>query len=75
MGVHALSHCRVEGPILARLAGYPQRAVQQQQRVTAWLPRRVGLLLQADPQLVAAAVEAFVGRYDMLCCYETVCYV
>lgn len=47
---------------MTRLAGYPAKAVQQQQRVLAWLPRRVGLLLQADPQLASAAVEAFVGR-------------
>lgn len=53
---------RVESCVKARVAGYPGRAQQQLQRTTAWLPRRLGLLLQADPQLVSAAVAAFMTR-------------
>eukprot|EP00775_Hariotina_reticulata_P006594 gene6594-6822_t len=53
---------RVEAAVLERLSGYPGRARQQLQRVTAWLPWRVALLLQEDPQLVAAAVAAFMTR-------------
>lgn len=45
-----------------RLQGYPGQAGQQVQRTLAWLPRRVGLLLQADPQLVAGATAAFMTR-------------
>lgn len=47
---------------MARVSGYPQQAQQQVQRTIAWLPRRLGLLLQADPQLVAGAVAAFMTR-------------
>jgi hypothetical protein len=48
--------------VLERLAGYPVKAQQQLQRVTVWLPVRVALLLQEAPQLVAAAVAAFMTR-------------
>lgn len=59
--------CSVAAPVLSRLAGYPSKACSQLQRVTAWLPRRVGRLLQEDPQLVAAAVDAFVSRWAGVC--------
>lgn len=47
----------------ARLQGYPGVAQQQVQRTVAWLPRRLALLLQADPQLVAGATAAFMTRW------------
>jgi hypothetical protein len=47
---------------MERLAGYPSIAQQQLQRTAVWLPRRLGLLLQIDPQQVSAAVAAFMTR-------------
>lgn len=55
--------CRVEAAVRARLQGYPGVAQQQVQRTVAWLPRRLALLLQADPQLVAGATAAFMTRW------------
>lgn len=57
-----LMYRRVEACVTARVSGYPQQARQQVQRTIAWVPRRLGLLLQADPQLVAGAVAAFMTR-------------
>jgi hypothetical protein len=55
-------YCRVEACVMERLAGYPSIAQQQLQRTAVWLPRRLGLLLQIDPQQVSAAVAAFMTR-------------
>jgi hypothetical protein len=52
----------VDAAVLQRVAGYPGKAAQQVQRVVAWLPRRLALLLQQDPQHVSAAVAAFMTR-------------
>lgn len=55
-------YCRVEASVMERLAEYPSLAQQQLQRTAVWLPRRLGVLLQVDPQQVSAAVAAFMTR-------------
>jgi hypothetical protein len=54
---------RVQACVMERLGGYPSLAQQQLQRTALWLPRRLGVLLQVDPQQVSAAVAAFMTRW------------
>lgn len=50
---------KLAAALAPRLAGYPERATEQMHVAHALLPARVAYLLAAEPQLVAAAVEAF----------------
>jgi hypothetical protein len=50
---------RVAAGLAGRLAGYPARARALMHRAAAVLPARVAHLLAREPQLAAAAVEAF----------------
>lgn len=53
---------KVLAALQPRLAGYPQRAAEQVHVARAVVPPAVAHLLHAEPQLVAAAVEAFYYR-------------
>lgn len=48
-----------QAALAPRLAGYPARALQQMHVAHALVPAAVAHLLRAEPQLLAAAVEAF----------------
>lgn len=51
--------CTPQAALAPRLAGYPARALQQMHVAHALVPAAVAHLLRTEPQLLAAAVEAF----------------
>lgn len=52
----------MQAAILARLADYPQQSKKSMHHAAALVPRELAAVLQNDPQLVSAAVEAFYYR-------------
>lgn len=60
---------RVQAPINERLAEFPGKARASMHRARTLLPASLVRVLTGEPQLVAAAVEAFSSRYvlDSLC--------
>lgn len=50
---------KLAAALAPRFEGYPGRAAEQMHVAHALVPARVAHLLSAEPQLVAAAVEAF----------------
>lgn len=52
----------VQDVISARLAGYPQKAMENMHRAKCYIPHSIAHILHHDPQLVAPAVEAFYLR-------------
>ena len=55
---------KVEVAVRARLAGLPESALAEVQLARARLPLRLAAALTLDPQLIAAAVEAFFYRCE-----------
>lgn len=51
--------CCLQAALAPRLSGYPARALEQMHVAHALVPAAVAHLLHAEPQLLAAAVEAF----------------
>ncbi len=51
--------CRLQAALAPRLSGYPAHALEQMHVAHALVPAAVAHLLHAEPQLLAAAVEAF----------------
>ena len=58
-GVDTVAPPRLQAALQPRLGAYPGRARELMHRATVALPEPVARLLVAEPQLVAAAVEAF----------------
>ena len=52
----------LQAAILARLADYPQQPKKTMHHAAALVPTALAAVLQHDPQLVSAAVEAFYYR-------------
>ncbi|KAL4427935.1 hypothetical protein ABPG75_002024 [Micractinium tetrahymenae] len=50
---------RIRAALLPRISGYPAKAAEQAHIAHALVPARVAHLLREEPQLLAAAVEAF----------------
>jgi hypothetical protein len=57
--VPTLAPPAMQSPLLDRLEGYPQRAKHSMHVAHALVPARVAHLLRGEPQLLAAAAEAF----------------
>ena len=73
---------KMQVALLQRVSGFPARAAQLMHVAHVLVPARVALLLAAEPQLLASAVEAFhsrdpddvkVGRADRVASGRVVC--
>ncbi|KAJ2725207.1 hypothetical protein GGI07_001469 [Coemansia sp. Benny D115] len=62
LDVVTLASTAAEKAAFARLEGYPSKTAQSMHRTRCKLPASVAKVLQYDPQLLAAAVEAFYSR-------------